>query len=128
MMNGGVSPVEPGLFLNVLRVQNLQAGRGQLVVPVASSSSLYANYEHIRGEPVPEGGVPLFRLRVLDRLIDRLLAEGEPVPPVRPGLGAGENEALIGELARRLQDRLAARQSLFGGFNPETGMLVNLLA
>jgi hypothetical protein len=68
----------PGPFLDILRVRNLANGR--LEVPIAPVHSVYARFEHLRGVPSPEGGVSLFRMRVLDRLIDRLLAEGQSVP------------------------------------------------
>ncbi len=127
----------PGLFLNILRVQNLRGGQGRLEVPVAPADSLYARFEHLRGVPSPEGGVPLFKLRVLDKLIDRLLAEGQPVPEAArlSSLAPEQAESLIGELGGRLQKRLAGLAALSGGFTrqkngfaPETGMLVDLVA
>jgi len=134
----------PGLFLNILRVQNLRGGQGRLEVPVAPADSLYARFEHLRGVPSPEGGVPLFKLRVLDKLIDRLLAEGQPVPEAArlSSLAPEQAESLIGELGGRLQKRLAGLAALsggfarpaggfvrqIGGFAPETGMLVDLVA
>jgi hypothetical protein len=66
----------PGPFLNILRVQNLRGG--ELEVPVSPAQSAYARFEHLRGVPSPEGGVSLFKLRVLDKLIDRLLADQQP--------------------------------------------------
>jgi hypothetical protein len=134
----------PGLFLNILRVQNLRGGQGRLEVPVAPADSLYALFEHVRGVPSHEGGVPLFKLRVLDKLIDRLLAEGQPVPEAAhlSGLAPEQAESLIGELGGRLQRRLAGLAALssgfarpiggfarqISGFAPETGMLVDLVA
>ena len=92
----------PGPFLNILRVQNLRGG--ELEVPVSPVQSAYARFEHLRGVPSPEGGVSLFKLRVLDKLIDRLLAEGQRVlEAVRlPRLEPGQAESLIGELGGRL--------------------------
>jgi hypothetical protein len=68
----------PGPFLNIVRLQNLQGG--ELEVPVAPAQSAFARFEHLRAVPSPEGGVSLFKLRVLDKLIDRLLSEGQSVP------------------------------------------------
>jgi hypothetical protein len=68
----------PGPFLNIIRVQSLRGG--ELEVPVAPAQSAFARFEHLRAVPSPEGGVSLFRLRVLDKLIDRLLSEGQSVP------------------------------------------------
>jgi len=63
----------PGPFLNILRLRGLRGG--DLEVPVSPVQSAYARFEHLRAVPSPEGGVSLFKLRVLDKLIDRLLAE-----------------------------------------------------
>ncbi len=65
----------PGPFLNILRVRSLRGG--DLEVPVAPAQSAYARFEHLRAVPSPQGGVSLFKLQVLDQLIDRLLAEGQ---------------------------------------------------
>jgi hypothetical protein len=88
--------------------------------------------------------VPLFKLRVLDKLIDRLLAEGQPVPEAArlSRMAPEQAESLIGELGGRLQRRLAGLAALssgfarpiggfarqISGFAPETGMLVDLVA
>jgi hypothetical protein len=50
---------------------------------VAPAQSAYARFEHLRAVPSPQGGVSLFKLRVLDKLIDRLLAEGQAPAAVR---------------------------------------------
>jgi len=117
----------PGTFLNILRVQNLRGG--DLEVPVAPAQSAFARFEHLRAVPSPQGGVSLFKLRVLDKLIDRLLAEGQSVPEsVRlAGLESGQAQTMIGELGGRLRKRLESLAAL-PAFNPETGMLLQLLA
>ena len=127
-MIGRVSAVQPGLFLDVLRVRGLRGGR--LEVPVAPVDAIYARFEHIRGVPAPEGGMSMFKLQVLDRLIDRLLAEGRPAPEagLLSRLTPAQAETLIGDLAARLRTRLAGLAGLFGGFAPETGMLLDLQA
>ena len=119
----------PGLFPNILRVGNLANAQGRLEVPVAPINSVYAHFEHLRVVPSPEGGAPLFKLRVLDKLIDRLLAEGQSVPETArlPGLEPGQAQAMIGELGARLQQRLG-RLAALSGFAPETGMLFELVA
>jgi hypothetical protein len=118
----------PGPFLNILRVQNLRGG--ELEVPVSPVQYAYARFEHLRGVPSPEGGISLFKLRVLDNLIDRLLAEGQPVPEAarRPGLEPARAEILIGELGGRLRQRLGILTALPGGFRTQTGMLFELVA
>jgi len=85
----GVGAAEPVFFLNILRVRSLRSGPGRLEVPVAASQSLYAHFEHVRGVPSAEGGTSFFKLGVLDRLIDRLLAEGQPVAGAGLASGTG---------------------------------------
>ena len=117
----------PGTFLNILRVQNLRGG--DLEVPVAPAQSAFARFEHLRAVPSPQGGVSLFKLRVLDKLIDRLLAEGQSVPGAArlAGLESGQAQTMIGELGGRLRKRLESLAAL-PAFKPETGMLLQLLA
>jgi hypothetical protein len=117
----------PGPFLNILRVQNLRGG--DLEVPVAPAQSAFARFEHLRAVPSPEGGISLFRLRVLDKLIDRLLAEGQSVPEAarRSGLDPDRAQGLIAELGGRLARRLE-RLAALPAFGPEPGMLFELVA
>jgi len=124
----------PGPFLNILRVRSLRGG--ELEVPVSAVQSAYARFEHLRGVPSPEGGISLFKLRVLDKLIDRLLVEGRKVPEAGQlaRLDPGKAESLIRELGGRLRERLGALSGPGGfgrrmrGFAPAPGMLFELVA
>jgi len=98
----------PGPFLNILRVRSLRGG--ELEVPVSPVQSAYARFEHLRGVPSPEGGISLFKLRVLDKLIDRLLADREPA----------EGQRVPEAAALRSYSRLQS------GYEP--GMLFELVA
>jgi len=123
-----VSSVEPGFFLNVIRIQNMQAGR--IAVPVNPAHAVYARFKHVRGVPSQDGGAPLFRLRVLDNLIDRLLRYSEQVPSVEQlrDLDAEAIDPLISRLQNQLRSHLLQFPSTFGGTFPETGMLIDLIA
>jgi hypothetical protein len=125
-----VLPAHPGFFPNISHLQSLRGGKDRLAVPVIPLQSVYAHFEHLRGVPSPEGGISLFKLQVLDRLIDRLLANRQPVPLRKEisRLRQGDAEAMIVELGSRLARRLASLGALPGGFTPETGMLVDLVA
>jgi hypothetical protein len=122
------SPAISGLFLDVLRIRSLQGER--LSLPVRSAYSPYARFEHIRGVPSAEGGVPIFKLRVLDKLIDRLLAYGEPAAIPETAIPAGSDglDSLIDRLQQRLRRQVLGRASAFGGQFPDTGMLIDLVA
>lgn len=119
--------VQPGFFLNIIRVRSRQ---GRITVPVHPAHSVYARFKHIQGVPSPEGGVPMFKLRILDNLIDRLLQYKQKVPDAAQlaSLRLKHIDPLIGDLERRLQSRLLSFKPSFGGFFPETGMLVDLVA
>lgn len=118
----------------------------RLAAPVRPIDSVYANFRHVRGVPSPDGGVSVFQLRMLDRLIDRLLSDGGPAgdgspsasrgaPPAErgsafdvSGLPAAAVEREIAGLGRSLRGRMLGRASPFGGFFPEVGTLVDLVA
>jgi hypothetical protein len=123
-----VSSTQTGVFLNVIRIQNLQSGR--IALPVHPAQAVYARFKHIRGVPAQEGGAPLFRLRVLDNLIDRLLNFNEPVPVVErlQDLQTQAIDPLISGLQNQLRTHLLQFPSSFGGNFPETGMLIDLTA
>ena len=99
-------------------------------MPVHPAQAAYARFKHIQGVPAAEGGAPIFRLRVLDNLIDRLLRYGQEVP----AFGQPQNleeaaiDPLIGRLQGLLHTHLLRFPSSFGGVFPETGMLIDLIA
>jgi len=123
-----LSSIQPGVFLDVIRIQNLRSGR--ITVPVNPAHTVYARFKHIRGVPAQDGGTPLFRLRVLDNLIDRLLNFHETVPAVQrlQDLETQAVDTLISDLQNRLRGHLLEFPSPFGGNFPETGMLIDLIA
>jgi hypothetical protein len=123
-----ISTVKPGFFLNVIRIQNMRNGR--ITVPVNPAHAVYARFKHVLGVPSQNGGAPLFRLRVLDNLIDRLLRYCEQVPSEESlrNLDAQAIDPLISRLQNQLRGHLLQFPSAFGGTFPETGMLIDLIA
>jgi hypothetical protein len=123
-----VSAAKPGFFLNVIRIQNMQDGR--ITVPVNPAHVVYARFKHVLGVPSNDGGTPLFRLRVLDNLIDRLLRYSEQVPSEQQlrALDAEDIDPLISRLQNQLRSHLLQFPSSFGDTFPETGMLIDLIA
>jgi hypothetical protein len=123
-----VSAAKPGFFLNIIRIQNMKGDR--ITVPVNPAYAVYARFKHVMGVPSQNGAMPLFRLRVLDNLIDRLLRYSEQVPSQESlrNLDAEGIDALIGRLQNQLRGRLLQLPSSFGGTFPETGMLIDLIA
>jgi hypothetical protein len=80
--------------------------------------------------PARGSGVSLFKLQILDGLIDRLLSfrESLPEPAGLAAMPEGEMETLLASLEQRLRLRVLQAGALFGGQFPETGMLINLAA
>ena len=123
-----VCTAKPGFFLDVIRIQNLRNGR--ITVPVNPAHAVYARFKHVLGVPSDSGGAPLFRLRVLDNLIDRLLRYSEQVPSEvnLRNLDAEAIDPLISRLQNQLRSHLLQFPSSFGGSFPETGILIDLIA
>jgi hypothetical protein len=122
-----VRSASPSLFIDVSRIQGLG---GRVQAPVDPAYAIQARFKHIRGVPSPGAGLPLFKLQVLDSLIDRLLAlrvEGS-LPADVSGLAAERLESLIVSLEGRLHESLLKSRPAFGGQFPETGLLVSLAA
>ena len=123
-----ISSTQPGIFLNIIRIQNMQGGR--ITAPVNPAHVVYARFRHIQGVPAQDGGTSIFRLRVLDNLIDRLLRYREEVPGLEElrELDPGSIDPLVSRLQSRLRSHLLQFPSSFGGKYPETGMLIDLIA
>jgi hypothetical protein len=123
-----VSAANPGFFLDIVRIQNSKGDR--VAVPVDPANTVYARFKHVLGVPSRNGGTPLFRLQVLDNLIDRLLRYSEQVPSRESlkKLDAAGMDALIPRLQNQLHNHLLQLPSSFGGAFPETGMLIDLIA
>ena len=123
-----VSSTQPVFFLNIIRIQNMQGGR--ITAPVNPAHAVYARFKHIQGVPAQDGSAPIFRLRILDNLIDRLLRYREEAPGLEElrELNPESIDPLISKLQSRLRSHLLHFPPSFGGNYPETGMLIDLIA
>ena len=120
--------IQRGVFPNIISIRGLNPAK--LSVPVHPVLTIYAHFKHIRGIPSVDGGVPMFKLRILDNLIDRLLSYRENLPAIKDlkRLDTENIDPLIYNLQQHLKNLVMSSQPLFGGFYPETGMLVDLVA
>jgi hypothetical protein len=116
-----------------------QADAGEVVVPVRPAELIYANFKHIEVRPDSrlEDGVPLYKLKILDTLIDHLSAK-KPAP----SFDAGSIDSTIIEMSRRMRAAeggfgAAGRglgassgsgESYRAGFLPAPGAFVDLVA
>lgn len=127
MVIQGITGVRPGVIPNVIRARGTT---GRLFVPVHPLNTIYARFKHIRAVPAAEGGVSVFRLRILDNLIDRLLKFQQRVPGISQlrNIDSDKIQPLINTLQQTLKNQVMRSVSPFGGLYPETGMLINLVA
>jgi len=124
----GVGGVTPIVFPNLIRVQGTNS---RMSLPIQRVHFVYARFKHIKGVPSADGGVSVFKLRVLDNLLDNLLAVkgtfaiyGDKMKDI--------NADNIDQITRRLQsalrDSLLAAKPAFSGLFPETGLLIDMVA
>ncbi len=124
--------------LQTIPVANLvtaQFGPGMSVVlPVNPSQFIYAQFKHIDAVPAPAGsqGFSLERLRMLDYLIDRLIAARGSGAYVREvsGLSSHELNLLISHYQSLLREAAPRSSSAVyeAGRAPGPGLLFNLVA
>ena len=110
-----------------------QADGADVIMPVRPAQLVYANFKHIQAVPDSrlQDGVPLYKLKILDTLIDRL-SPGATVPAIT----ARSIDGIIGDMSRGARnDGAAAGASPRGtagayraGFLPPPGAFVNLVA
>ncbi len=91
---------------------------GRLTLPL--SQPYFVRFEHVSGVPgaADGGGYSVFKLRILDTLIDRLTTlQGKALEgDASPGPSGGALDARIADLEKQLHDRLAkASATPFGG-------------
>jgi len=111
-----------------------QSDGGVVVMPVRPAELIQANFRHIQVRPDSrlEDGVPLYKLKILDTLIDHLSrdsgAAAHAGPLTRPAAGSSHVDALITRMAAELRKGDALDNSYRARFLPEPGAFVDLLA
>ncbi|MBA7469810.1 MAG: hypothetical protein GH155_07080 [Spirochaeta sp.] len=127
-MIAGVRGVTPIVFPNLIRVQGINS---RMSLPVQRAHFVYARFKHIKGVPSADGGVPVFKLRVLDNLLDRMLAvkgslaiDADKIKVVNPD----NIDAITQRLQSTFRESLLAVKPAFSGLFPETGLLIDMIA
>ena len=116
-----VAGVTAGGHVGVISMAALryaQPGSVQPVMPVRPAEVIYANFRHVQVQPDSrlQDGVPLYKLKILDMLIDRF-------SPKQPSsVDARSIDSVITEISRGLRGAYRA------GFLPEPGAFVDLVA
>ena len=124
---------------SITALRSVRTDDYEVVVPVRPVQAIYANFRHIQVLPDArlQDGVPLYKLKILDSLIDGL-------PPGSANAGAGSAggetgrgqaiDRIIGDLSGGLRAAQAeaargpGRGSYRAGFLPLPGAFVDLVA
>jgi hypothetical protein len=123
-----VAGVSAGGHVGVVSMTALryaQADAGDVVMPVRPAQLVYANFKHIQVRPdsTLEDGIPLYKLKILDTLIDHLSVKS-PVQSV----DAGSIDSAIIEMSKGFRGAGGTGQSYRAGFLPAPGAFVDLVA
>jgi len=111
-----------------------QSDGGGMVMPVRPAELIQANFRHIQVRPDSrlDDGVPLYKLKILDTLIDHLSRDNGGTAQAglltRPGVGSAAIDTLITRMASELRQSTALDNSYRARFLPEPGAFVDLLA
>jgi hypothetical protein len=126
MLEGVTStPAIAGAAYPVLSVSGLWSGK--VTLPVRPAYILFANFKHIQVVPDSriENGVPLYKLSILDRLLDLMAKTGSARAQARAA-GSDSIDTLIEGISWELRAR--REPSFTSGTLPEPGMVVDLVA
>jgi hypothetical protein len=118
-MVAGISTGSQVGVISMTALRYAQPAAGEPVMPVRRAQMVYASFRHIQVRPDSrlEGGVPIYKLKILDTLIDHL-------SPRQPAgrVDAASIDSLIVEMSR------GGRGAYRGGFLPAPGAFVDLVA
>jgi hypothetical protein len=110
--------------VSMTAVRYAQSDGAAVIMPVRPAQLVYANFKHIQVRPDSHlrDGIPLYKLKILDTLIDQL--SKKPLPSV----DAGSIDSTIAELSRGFRAAGTTGQAYRGGFLPAPGAFVDLTA
>jgi len=131
----GVTPSTTIGMAQVIAVRSAQSDQG-IVMPVRPAQAIYASFRHIQLLPDSrlQDGIPLYKLQILDSLIERMYATGHGgqgqaasgSAAARTARDEGGVDRLIGELSKSL--RAGGGNSYRAGFLPLPGAFIDLVA
>ncbi len=128
-----ISPISTGMSVMFPSILRMRSAEGRFYYPVKPLNSVAGIFKHIYTVPSEKGGgsLSLYKLRVLDSVIDRLIKYGKSstVQKMMPARVTSENvDKLIKQLSSELN---SVRESYFlyqAGLEPDLGKIINLLA
>jgi hypothetical protein len=128
MVAGVTAGVSAGGHVGVVSMTALryaQSDAGDVIMPVRPAQLIYANFKHIQVRPDSrlEDGIPLYKLKILDTLIEQL-SQKKP----QPSVDAGSIDSVIMEMSRGFRPAGGSGQLYRAGFLPTPGAFVDLMA
>ena len=121
-----ISSTRPIIIPNVIR---LKRGMGKIAVPLKPNQSIHARFKHITAIPtkMDTNGVPVYKLRILDNLIERLIGKkGKAEEFVK--LSTENIDTLIMSFQHELNYRNSSLKALYNNIKPGTGIILNVFA
>lgn len=118
-MVGAVSNGSSVGVISMAALRYAQPAAGEPILPVRPAEMVFATFRHIQVQPDfrTESGVPIYKLKILDALIDRFSPR-----PAGGQVDASSIDSVIAEISRGL------RGSFGAGSLPAPGAFVNLVA
>jgi hypothetical protein len=136
----GVSSTSPMGVVAMTALRYAQPDGANVVLPVRRADMIYASFRHIQVRPDSriEDGIPLYKLKILDALIDsyskntRETGVGGAAASVGRGASRGLNaetiDLLISEAMGNLKAGNGGNAAYRAGLLPEPGAFVDLAA
>jgi len=126
----GISASSTAGIGSIVAVRGARDDATGVVMPVRPAQAIFASFRHIQVLPDSrlQDGVPLYKLRILDALIDRAALGPAQATGARTEKGV---DTLISDLSQRLRTGGAGGEGPGGyraGFLPLPGAFVDLLA
>jgi hypothetical protein len=106
-----------------------QSDGHDVIMPVRPAQAINASFKHIQVRPDSnlQDGVPLYKLKILDSLIDQMTKTGAGARGV-DGINASTIDGVISSLTRAGQAEGGAGSAYRAGFFLEPGAFVDLVA
>jgi len=131
MIQGVTSGTNIGVAA-ITALRYAQSDGRDVVMPVRPAELINANFRHIQVRPDSrlDDGVPLYKLKILDTLIDHLSRDSAaPVHgPARQAAGSASIDSLIMRMAGELRQGAGKESAYRARFLPAPGAFVDLLA
>ncbi len=128
-----ISPIATSISITFPSILRVRSTDGRFYYPVKPLNSVAGIFKHIYTVPSEKGGgsLSLYKLRVLDSVIDRLMKYGKAseVKQMMPAkVTAGNIDKLIEQFSNKLNSVKESYSLYHTGLEPDVGKIINLLA